>query len=276
MSNPAGNASRGHGHDTPGSRCGRHGGWGAGYHDGPLQCCGNPISEAPATNTSPEEVQKNHSHLQFSLKKLDKVDDYVALDRVAYCHHMAASKLNPHMLLLDSCSTVDIISTTTSPLKVICNASIKQTNLMATFSDFPEPIRFDPYGVANILLLHMVSKHYAITYNSWHNNIFHFSNAAGNTNNFSPTSLGLYAHQGSPGTHWVFLQFPLQTQHCCSTCPSGAKHSHVFIFIHPSVPGYQHIADHNLLPNCSICHSNTARLKQSFGPRDNIKVDDNV
>jgi len=136
------------------------------------------------------QVSGSGSHLQFLLNGLDKVDDYYCLlTRVAQCHWSEASTgLNPNLLLLDSCLTVNLISNCemlghvhwVHPLlRVQCNDGIKLLSLMASFGDFSEPDWFDPEGVANILSLHTASKYYAVTYDSRLDNVFHIHNKQG-------------------------------------------------------------------------------------------------
>jgi len=127
------------------------------------------------------------------------------------------STLNPYLLLLDNFSTVNLIANwsmltdiqeVTPPLKVQCSAGVKQTNLMATFGNFPESVWFDPNGIANILSLHTVSKYYAVMYDSHCNDIFHVTNANGWTYHFSLLVLDsihtnvCVAHNGLLLTPW--------------------------------------------------------------------------
>jgi len=61
----------------------------------------------------PAQAIKDSSHLQFLLNnELDKVDDYShVIARVAHCHQSAhVDALGPSLLLLDSSSTVNLIS----------------------------------------------------------------------------------------------------------------------------------------------------------------------
>jgi len=213
-SDPTSIGGRGCGHGSPTTACGRCG-HGRG-HAGGCGECKIPLSTM-AEESPVEGSLKTNSHLQFLLNELDKIDDYFMFDRVAHCHCNApTSSLNPYLLLLDSCSTINIISNhhmltnihlVHPPLCIQCNVSTKQTNLMATFGDFPEAVWYDPDSVANILSLHTVSKHYTITYDSHHDNTFHITDGHHLTYHFSPTGMGLYAHQCSQTdqTHWASI-----------------------------------------------------------------------
>jgi hypothetical protein len=71
-------------------------------------------------------------------------------------------------LLLDSCSTVSLISNgsilhgihmVNCHMHVCCNVGVQSTNQMGYLGDFPEPVWYDPKGVANILLLFIIQKY---------------------------------------------------------------------------------------------------------------------
>jgi len=172
--------------------------------------------------------------------------------------------LDPNLLLLDSCSMVNLISNRNmlthihhadTPLQVRCNAGTKCVTMMGTFGDFPEQVWYDPHGAANILSLYTVSKHYAVTYDSSQDDTFHVTNAQGDTYHFAPTGLGLYAHQCTPGLHWAFISMvagnAMQYSHRAQTTAKLARRIQNIIMF-PSTRQYQHIVDHNLLPNCPV------------------------
>eukprot|EP00980_Cylindrotheca_fusiformis_P020860 scaffold7853_cov118-Cylindrotheca_fusiformis.AAC.1 len=72
-------------------------------------------------------------------------------------------------LLLDSCSSVDLISNkdllhdvhpADASMRVHCNAGTVELTQQGYFGDYPLPVWYNPKGIANILSLHNVSKLY--------------------------------------------------------------------------------------------------------------------
>ncbi len=213
------NGGRGRGR---GGRGGRGGGRNA--RGGRQSERGNPSARTTAgTSDDPEPLPsaqpaKDGTHSQFLLDNEpdDEVDDYsLVIARLAHCHRSAClNALDPNLLLLDSCSTVNLISNRNmltgihradTPLQVRCNAGTKHVTMMGTFGDFPEQVWYDPHGATNILSLYTVSKYYAVTYDSSQDDTFHVTNAQGDTYHFAPTGMGLYAHHCTPGLHWAFI-----------------------------------------------------------------------
>ena len=77
-----------------------------------------------------------------------------------------------HWLLLDSCSTTDIFANASllsglhiacTPILVRCNAGQIQLTEQNYFGNHPYPVWYTPKGVANILSLANVTKHYRVT-----------------------------------------------------------------------------------------------------------------
>jgi hypothetical protein len=94
---------------------------------------------------------------------------------------MESVGLKPNTLLLDSCLTVCLISngtilhgvhTVDRRMHVCCNPGVWVTNQMGYLGDFPEPVWYDPKGVANILLLLIMQKYFQVQYNSLKGNHF--------------------------------------------------------------------------------------------------------
>jgi hypothetical protein len=82
---------------------------------------------------------------------------------------MATVGLKSNTLLLDSCSTVCLISNGSilhgihmvkHCMHIHCNAGVQSMNQMGYLGDFPELVWYDPKGVANILSLFIVQKYY--------------------------------------------------------------------------------------------------------------------
>ena len=82
-------------------------------------------------------------------------------------HHTA----DQSWLLLDSCSTVNLISdkdllTNIHPvphsLQVRCNAGSVVINHLGYLGSYPEPVWFNPEGIANLMSLHNVQQYYQV------------------------------------------------------------------------------------------------------------------
>ena len=72
-----------------------------------------------------------------------------------FISNKGASSLPDTWLLIDSCSTVDIISSpnllhgihhVTNPIRVRCNAGVTTLNQMGYLGDYPRPVWFNPDG----------------------------------------------------------------------------------------------------------------------------------
>jgi hypothetical protein len=103
---------------------------------------------------------------------LDQVEDYSSLVYSHYLHsdfvgYTAAR--DDRSILLDSCSTVNLIANKNllhgihrvdTMLRIRCNAGFTTTNQQGWLGDFPEPVWYNPNGVANIMSLFVVKKYY--------------------------------------------------------------------------------------------------------------------
>ena len=114
------------------------------------------------------------------------------------------SPLPDTWILLDSCSTVNIISTeqllhdihTVTPLQVHCNAGAITLSQKGTFGTFPETVWYNPDGMANILSLASVKKHYRVTMDTDVEDCLQVHSPDGTcTTTFEPSTNGVYHHR---------------------------------------------------------------------------------
>jgi len=108
----------------------------------------------------------------------------------------------PHTwILADSCSSVDIFSSrhllrgihkVDTPLSLHCNAGTIKISEQGYLGDYPEPVWFHPDGIANILSLHNLTKHYKITMDSEADNNMTLHKTDGTSLCFKPSHNGLY------------------------------------------------------------------------------------
>jgi hypothetical protein len=129
-----------------------------------------------------------------------------------------ANRLSGNVLLIDSSSWVNLICnsdllhdivTVDWHMQVRCNARVHTANQQGRLGSFPEPVWYNPKGVANILSLNSVKKYYRVTYDSAGGDTFVVTDAINSfTLHFKPTKNGLYALRGpsSDGQEkWSFV-----------------------------------------------------------------------
>jgi hypothetical protein len=82
-----------------------------------------------------------------------------------------ANRLSGNVLLIDNCSSVNLICnsdllhdimTVDWHMRVRYNAGVRTTNQQGRLGSFPEPVWYNPKGVANILSLNSVKKYYRV------------------------------------------------------------------------------------------------------------------
>jgi hypothetical protein len=142
----------------------------------------------------------------YFLDNLDQVEEYsfvssAIIDR-SFAGYTRGGDGNT-IILLDSCSTVNLIANRSRLLKgvhkvpttlnICCNAGVMRTNLKGWSGDFPEPVWYNPNGVANIMSLFIVKQYHRVQYNSAKQDALIVTKPDGSNMMFSPTIKGLYA-----------------------------------------------------------------------------------
>ena len=184
------------------------------------------------------------------------------------------------LLLLDSCSTVCLISDesllhnihrTSRSMTVQCNAGTRTTRYMGWLGTFPEPVWFDPGGVANIMSLHIMKRYYDVKYDSATNDAFVVTTPKGQVMHFSPTHRGLYACTGNSNA-WAFVNTvsAVKTKLSKRALKDAALARRVQnIIMYPGEQAYAKIVDHNLLPNCPVTRADIVTAAKLYGPNIN-------
>jgi hypothetical protein len=104
-------------------------------------------------------------------------------------------------LLADSCSSVDIISSgdllhdihdADQPLELHCNAGVVTLTKKGYLGQYPAAVWYYPNGIANILSLRNLTKHYRITMDSKKCDGLQLHRPDGGYYNFTPSDNGLY------------------------------------------------------------------------------------
>jgi hypothetical protein len=188
---------------------GGHGGSGRGGH-GPGRGGGDTNANATATSS------RNNNNTNEQVAKL-----YTACSlydsRPAECF-LQNSTISILWILIDSCSSVNMfanaellhdIKPTNNPINIHCNTgtiSVRKTGLLG---NYPEWVWFNPKGIANILLLDNVSKHYQVTMDTNESNSITLHCKDGSLIHFSPCSKGLYRyalpHNESLSDFWSMI-----------------------------------------------------------------------
>jgi hypothetical protein len=174
-----------------------------------------------------DDDEGNDEDAQFLLDKLDQVEEYSCsfhiIDNIDLPHtkcpnFIAYTAKDGRQLVLDSASTLNLITDeallhgihrVNRTMPVRCNAGVTSTNLMGWLGDYPEPVWFNPKGVANILSLFLVKTYYRIQYDSTTEDTFMVTKTDGMSIRFRPTGKGLYTYDGHVNEknelEWAFI-----------------------------------------------------------------------
>ena len=185
-------------------------------------------------------------------------------------------------MLADSCSSIDIIVTRSmlhgihdakQPLRLRCNAGVVTLTQQGYLGDYPEPVWYDPDGVANIMSLRNLTKHYRVTMDSAVSNSLSVHKDNGDIYAFTPSDNGLYRHElqsvAEGATMWSLVttvndKAQRYTKRDTTAAAQARKMQN--IIMHPS--------DHTLaksaikhLKNCPITEGDVRRAIDIFGPK---------
>ena len=214
------------------------------------------------------------------MDNLDEVEDYSGV----YSHYLESDFIGytcdslDATLLLDSCSTVNLIANkrllhgihkVPTAMRIRCNAGVTTTNLKGWLGDFPpEPVWYNPHGVANIMSLFIVKKYYRVRYDSSKRDVMLVTKPSGATMIFKPTEKGLYAldDQFSRWAHVNMVANRKQEYTKCEYRDAVLARKIQNIIIFPGVRAYTRIADSQLIANCPIGRADIAAAERIFGP----------
>ena len=181
-----------HDQRQPGRGRGGRGGGGRGRGRGP---------GTRTKNRKHEDADINDTEAQDKATKDDNAQ-YSAIATSTKCLLTKGGRSLPtSWLLLDSCSTVNMISdrslltdihTADEPIPVHCNAGTITLTQKGTLGHFPDPVWYNPNGIANILSLHAVKRHYHVTMDTETGDSIHVHHRDGTTTTFHPSKNGIY------------------------------------------------------------------------------------
>ena len=189
-----------------GGGCGRggHGGQGTSTDGGG----NNTLNNSSSANQGRSHTQTNgdtDDDAQFLHDNLEQVDEYSGV----YSHFVGYMyDHNRTSLLLDSCSTVNLITNKNllhgihwakTTMHIRCTAGVATTNLQGWLGDFPEPVWYILEGVANILSFYLVQQYYRIRCDTQKSNSLLLTNYDDNHRiKFKLLGKGLYASDCAP------------------------------------------------------------------------------
>jgi hypothetical protein len=165
-----------------GGRGGRGGGGrGSGYGRGNCHRCGEAghyAAECPNELPSQREDETAEQLLMAGVEN-DEYEEVNFMFHQQGCdesQYAGGNKcISREWILLDNQSTVDVfcnpdllkdIRTTKRSMTIRCNAGVTRTNMIGRMDGYPGEIWYNPSGIANILSLSNVTKHFPVSYNS--------------------------------------------------------------------------------------------------------------
>ena len=177
---------------------------------------GNRASREELVDEQAHVIENNQNNVDIEGYPVF-VHDTTRAEHMLLKHRQQGRKLPNNWLLGDTCSTANIISDLSlltnirkapHAIAVHCNAGTVLLDSWGDFGTFPKPVWYNPKGIANIMSLYEVSKHYRIEWDTDRGN--HITVHTGpNPIVFHPSEKGLYHHVLSDsGTTdiWTFFQ----------------------------------------------------------------------
>lgn len=145
------------------------------------------------------------------------------------------------------------------------------TILMGWFEDFPEPVWYNPYGVANILSMYIMTQHYHVTMDSKHDNALFVSKPDGSVLRFVPAGKCLYGCHSSRMCqsdaraliNTIKDQKQEYTKQEYHDAVLARKVQNIIMF--PGVREYTKIADSGLIANCPVGCMDIRAAERIFG-----------
>jgi hypothetical protein len=147
-----------------------------GYGGGICFRCGLPGHFAV---DCPQVEETAEQSLMAGAEELEEIDNYMFHQLGINFHQQSGGKNNSHIpdswILLDNQSTLDIFSNprllcdikaTNRWMTVRCNAGVSRTNQIGRLPGYPGEVWFNPDGIANILSLSNMKKHFPVSYDS--------------------------------------------------------------------------------------------------------------
>ncbi|KAG7374846.1 reverse transcriptase RNA-dependent DNA polymerase [Nitzschia inconspicua] len=201
--------------------------------------------------------------------------------RLAQVFTQRYGRLPKSWMLADSCSSVDIVSNpdllrdihqVDTPLVLHCNAGSVTLTHQGYLEGYPEPVWYYPDGIANILSLRNLTKHYRISMDSSLHNGLCLHRCDGTTINFLPSDTGLYYADAAsftpPAATWALVttvkeQASRYTKRQLEEATTARRMQN--IIMHPSDRQLSDVAIHHLR-GCPVTKRSIQIASDVFGP----------
>ena len=180
-------------------------------------------------------------------------------------------------ILLDSCSSANLILDKTllhnvhqaaRPLVVHCNAGSMTLTEQGYFGSYPEPVWYNPSGLANIMSLNNVSKYYQLTMDTMSDAAILLHRSDDSNMRFVPSKKGLYHHALRDEVDaWVMINMVAEwVDKYSQRAIQGARRARHFqnIVMRPGRQDMMEIAITHLR-DCPVKRSNIAVAEDIFG-----------
>lgn len=190
------------------------------------------------------------------------------------------SKLPDSWILLDNQSTIDVfyngamlrnIHVVPSTMRIHCNAGVARTNQVGELPGYGM-VWYHPDGIANILSLRNVKRHYRITYDSETDNCFVVHKMNGTNRIFRESDRGLYFYDAAEGADYNTGTVLVETVAANKSKYTQRDYSHAVlarklqaIIGRPSLKQFKKILDTGLLPNCPLTSQDAMAAEYIFG-----------
>lgn len=152
-----------------------------------------------------------------------------------------------------------------------CNARLIYLDSVADFGDYPTPMWYHPDGIANIMLLHNITRHYRVTMDSTTDNALVVHLGQGEAMAFMPTDKGLYRHvvtlekrtQEWTMVHTVKSRAEGHTSREVTLALAARKLQNIMMF-----PATHELMDKGIkhLMNCPVTKGDINAAESIFGP----------
>jgi hypothetical protein len=176
----------------------------------------------------------------------------------------SGSTIPRHWIILDSASSPDIfyeedlvtdIRNSDVILKVLSRGGVNEINQECTLPNYPGHVWFDPNGVANIIGLRNLIRHYNVTYDSSGDNCFHVSQDDNLVMTFRPWEGGLWYYDTGRETPLSFLTAVEDNKR--KHTPRGVKQAEAArrlqdIVMRPPSKKLRSILDKRFIRNCPV------------------------
>ena len=221
--------------------------------------------------------------------------DGIANDDNEFTFHIRDPTAIPDSwVLLDSQSTVNMFSNpnllrnirpANKCMNVRGNAGVSRTNMIGDFKGYPEPVWYDPNGIANILSMAQVERYFPVTYGDEKCFIVHKKN--GMQRRFVKSDRGLYyldtataRSDAEPTEDQAVQPTEEQPETILLSTVEDKKSKYTVrdyrqaelarkiqnMIGRPSLRDYLRIVDGNQLRNCPVTRSDILAAEDIFGP----------